>query len=324
RDAHRAAGCPRCGRASAATRSARNSARSAPSLRWRGPLRRSDIQPAFFACSYSRYRSYIGCHRIWSKTMTQALTRTRLTVEGMDCASCAAKIETAAKRTAGIADATVSVAAGTVVLDHEAGADIEDFRRRSAAMGYKTSPAAAPSPTAPRPVERAWWQGGKARLTLACAIALALAFIAEQFIPALHPWGFVAAVLVGLVPIAGRALSAARNGSPFTIETLMTVAAIGALLIDASAEAAVVVVLFLVGEMLEGLAAGRARASIRALADLVPRNALREHDNHTHEIPADDLEIGDTILVRPGDRIAADGEILSGESAINEAPVTGE
>ena len=256
--------------------------------------------------------------------MTQALTRTRLTVEGMDCASCAAKIETAAKRTAGIADATVSVAAGTVVLDHEAGADIEDFRRRSAAMGYKTSPAAAPSLKAPRPVERAWWQGGKARLTLACAVALALAFIAEQFIPALHPWGFVAAVLVGLVPIAGRALSAARNGSPFTIETLMTVAAIGALLIDASAEAAVVVVLFLVGEMLEGLAAGRARASIRALADLVPRTALREHDNHTHEIPADDLEIGDTILVRPGDRIAADGEILSGESAINEAPVTGE
>lgn len=257
--------------------------------------------------------------------MTHALTRTRLTVEGMDCASCAAKIETAAKRTAGITGATVSVAAGTVVLDHDASADIEDFRRRSAAMGYKTAPtSAALSPNFPRPAEPAWWQGGKARLTLTCAVALALAFIAEQFIPALHPWGFVAAVLVGLVPIAGRALSAARNGSPFTIETLMTVAAIGALLIDASAEAAVVVVLFLVGEMLEGLAAGRARASIRALADLVPRTALREHDNHTHEIPADQLEIGDTILVRPGDRIAADGEILSGESAINEAPVTGE
>ena len=71
---------------------------------------------------------------------------------------------------------------------------------------------------------------------------------------------------VGLIPIARRAIFGAMNGSPFTIETLMTVAAVGAVIINASEEAAVVVFLFLVGELLEGIATGRARASIRALA----------------------------------------------------------
>ncbi|WMT90250.1 heavy metal translocating P-type ATPase [Pelagibacterium sp. H642] len=261
--------------------------------------------------------------------MTQDLITTRLLVRGMDCASCASKIEAAARKTSGIVDAAVSVTGGTVTLKHVAAADLAQFQRRAEGMGYRVtpdtmSPSQKPASHSELPDSQPWWQTGKAKLTLACAIALAFAFAAEQFIPALHPWGFIAAVLVGLIPIAGRAFAAARLGLPFSIETLMTVAAVGAIIIGASAEAAVVVVLFLVGELLEGLAAGRARASIRALADLVPRTALREHNGQTREIPADELATGDIVIVRPGDRIPADGEIVSGESAIDEAPVTGE
>lgn len=84
------------------------------------------------------------------------------------------------------------------------------------------------------------------------------------------------------------------------------------------------VVLFLIGEMLEGVAAGRARASIQGLADLVPKTALVERAGGTVEVPAEDLVVGDVIVVRPGDRIPADGEIVEGASAIDEAPVTGE
>src|SRR5690554_5297613 len=263
--------------------------------------------------------------------MTEPLIKTRMRVEGMDCASCAAKIETAARRTAGIADASVSVAAGTVTLDHQARADLASFERSVKAMGYTVTPARQDG-SASEPISThahlqpdvPWWQTGKARLTIVCALALIVAFAAEQFIPALHPWGFIAAVLVGLIPIASRALAAARAGTLFSIETLMTVAAVGAIVIDASAEAAVVVVLFLVGELLEGVAAGRARASIRALADLVPNIAMREHEGHTHEIPAEQLAVSDIVVVRPGDRIPADGEIIAGESSIDEAPVTGE
>jgi Cd2+/Zn2+-exporting ATPase len=116
----------------------------------------------------------------------------------------------------------------------------------------------------------------------------------------------------------------AINGAPFTIETLMTVAAVGAVIIGASEEAAVVVILFLVGELLEGIATGRARASIKALATLVPKTALVETNGSTKEVPAEQLTVDSIILVRPGDRIAADGIIASGESSIDEAPVTGE
>src|SRR5690606_23025041 len=126
------------------------------------------------------------------------------------------------------------------------------------------------------------------------------------------------------VPIARRAAVAALTGTPFTIETLMTIAAVGAVIIGATEEAAIVVLLFLVGELLEGIAAGRARASIRGLAALVPTTALVEAAGGTREIPAEALAVGSVILVRPGDRIAADGIVIDGSSAVDEAPVTGE
>src|SRR5690606_37737699 len=135
---------------------------------------------------------------------------------------------------------------------------------------------------------------------------------------------FTVAMLIGLVPIARRALMAAINGSPFSIEMLMTIAAVGAVFIGATEEAAAVVLLFLIGEMLEGVAAGRARASIQSLTTLVPKIAIVESHGSTREVPAESLNVGDVIVVRPGDRIAADGEIISGETAIDEAPVTGE
>jgi Cd2+/Zn2+-exporting ATPase len=131
-------------------------------------------------------------------------------------------------------------------------------------------------------------------------------------------------MMVGLVPIASRAWAAARAGTPFSIETLMTVAAIGAVFIDATEEAAAVVFLFLVGELLEGVAAGRARASIQSLTQLMPATALLDDNGTVREIPANRLVVAATIVVRPGDRLAADGIILSGESAIDESSVTGE
>ncbi|HAP09233.1 MAG TPA: heavy metal translocating P-type ATPase, partial [Afipia sp.] len=85
-----------------------------------------------------------------------------------------------------------------------------------------------------------------------------------------------------------------------------------------------VVFLFLIGELLEGVAASRARASIQDLTKLVPKTARLEEDGHVGEVQADTLQVGATIQIRPGDRVPADGVILSGESAIDEAPVTGE
>ena len=105
----------------------------------------------------------------------------------------------------------------------------------------------------------------------------------------------------------------------------MTIAAVGAgVIINAAEEAAVVAFLLIVGELLEGVAASKARASIQSITALVPKTALIEENGKTREVPAESLSIGATILVRPGDRVPADCMILSGESAVDESPVTGE
>lgn len=267
----------------------------------------------------------------------------RYRIGGMDCASCAAKIDTAVRRIEGVSEVSVSVSAGTMTVAHGADHAIGDgVAKTVTALGYTIAPLPARSGSAvanpvpghldgpgqahdhSKPHEGPWWQSPKAKLTLACGSALAVAYLAAKAIPSLGTWPYIVAMLVGLIPIAQRAYQAARAGTPFTIEMLMTIAAIGAAFIGAAEEAAAVVVLFLIGELLEGVAAGRARASIKALATLVPKTAWLEDNGATHEVAAESLAIGAIILVRPGDRIPADGDILSGEGGIDEAPVTGE
>ncbi|WP_306224712.1 heavy metal translocating P-type ATPase [Bosea beijingensis] len=176
----------------------------------------------------------------------------------------------------------------------------------------------------PTPEGASWYQTGKGRLVIATGLFLAASYSAGLIWPGISYWAFILACVVGVAPVAKRAFAAARAGIPFTIEMLMTIAAIGALFIGAAEEAALVVFLFAVGEVLEGVAADRARASIRALGDLVPKTAIVEENGTTRQVDAVSLRIGQTVLVRPGDRIPADGEITDGTSGIDESPVTGE
>jgi Cd2+/Zn2+-exporting ATPase len=178
----------------------------------------------------------------------------------------------------------------------------------------------------PADAGKPWWRTGKATLVwllgglVGAAYALSLALPERLTYPL-----FLAATAVALVPFGRRAIALARAGSPFSIETLMVTAAVGAAIIGAAEEAAVVVLLFAVGELLENVAAGRARAGIRALADLMPRTALRlRPDGTAEQVPADRLAVGDLVLIRPGDRVPCDGLIEEGTSALDESPVTGE
>lgn len=251
----------------------------------------------------------------------------RFQVEGMDCASCAAKIDTAVSRVSGVEKVSVSVTNGTMLVEHDGSANPDEIAAKVGSLGYRAVPVSetnqgGATTNVSDPVR--WWQSGKGQLTLACGAGLVLAYIIGNIFPRIEFLAFTVAMLIGLVPIARRALMAAINGTPFSIEMLMTIAAVGAVFIGATEEAAAVVLLFLIGEMLEGVAAGRARASIQSLTTLVPKIAIVESQSSTREVPAESLNVGDVIVVRPGDRIAADGEIISGETAIDEAPVTGE
>ncbi len=258
--------------------------------------------------------------------MDEQLERSRFHVGGMDCSACGAKVDTAVRRLPGIADVLVTVSTETMMLTHTSGADLSAIEQAIRRLGYSVRPLNAESNTKLRGRENAlpWWQTSRAHLVGACGAALVTAYSLGQLFPSIAEAAFLGALGIGLVPIAKRAFAAARSGSPFSIEMLMSAAAAGAVSIGATEEAAAVVFLFLVGELLEGVAAGRARASIQDLASLIPKTALLVENEQNREVPAESLMVGQVILVRPGDRISADGIILYGNSGINEAPVTGE
>lgn len=110
----------------------------------------------------------------------------------------------------------------------------------------------------------------------------------------------------------------------FEIDFLMLVAAIGAAILGEWAEGALLLFLFSLGHALEHYAMGRATKSISALADLAPKTALIKKGDQLTEVPIEQLKLNDLILVKPGSKISADGLIVNGSGAINQAPITGE
>ena len=120
-----------------------------------------------------------------------------------------------------------------------------------------------------------------------------------------------------------EALDNLRAGR-FEIDTLMLVAAAGAAALGAWAEGALLLLLFSLGHALEGWAMGRARRAIEALAELAPETALVKRGDRTEEVPVKSLVPGDVIVMRPNERLAADGIVVAGVSSVNQAPITGE
>ncbi|AQS41805.1 MAG: Heavy metal translocating P-type ATPase [Candidatus Tokpelaia hoelldobleri] len=246
-------------------------------------------------------------------------------VSGMDCASCAATITHALNRLPGVKHVHVSIISETLTLQlDEQQTPRPEIEKTIAALGYKAQSLQAEKPAVQKEPDQRWWQTSKGQAVILSGILLATAFLISLAWPQGREIVFASAALVSLLPVSRHAFAALKHGSPFTIEMLMTIAAVGALFIHAAEEAAMVVFLFNIGEMLEGVAAGRARAGIRALDALAPKTAWRERDGRLQEVSIDDLAIGDIILARSGDRIAADGQVVDGLSSVNEAPVTGE
>jgi Zn2+/Cd2+-exporting ATPase len=132
----------------------------------------------------------------------------------------------------------------------------------------------------------------------------------------------LAAVLGGIYP-ARRALTAIRTRT-LDINVLMVIAVAGALALGDWLEAASVVFLFAIAQWLEVRTLERARQAIRALIDLAPPEATVKRHGHEHRVKVDEIGVGEEIVIRPGDKVPLDGEILAGQSDVNEAPITGE
>src|SRR5680860_52279 len=104
----------------------------------------------------------------------------------------------------------------------------------------------------------------------------------------------------------------------------MSIAAVGAVLIGEYAEGASAMFLFAIAQLLEARSMDRARGAIRGLMDLSPAEATVVRDGIEARIPADEVAIGDLVVIRPGERIPVDGEILAGRSSVDQSPITGE
>ncbi len=267
-------------------------------------------------------------------------------VSGMDCANCAKKIENLLEKTPGASQAKINFTTETLhlTLDEQLTprSQLEDNLK---ALGYpstlkvdvlaieddhkhdnQVSHVHAPEKSV------AWYASRASKLVFLTGGLLLAAWLFGSLEPQLAVYGYIAATIVGAIPLARRAWAATRFGNPFTIETLVSVAAIGAIAIDEAPEAAVVVFFFMIGEWLEGISAGRARAGIKALAALTPKTTLVVHSGgegahaveHTDEIPAERLKVGQLVLVQPGSRVPCDGVIETGFSSLDDSPVTGE
>ena len=173
--------------------------------------------------------------------------------------------------------------------------------------------------------ERPWWRRSRS-LGLTVATILTLAGLAADFLAGAETLAtalFLTAVPIGGYSPAGAGLRGLRRGR-ITINVLLVVALAGAVALGLYEEAAILVVVFSLGEVLEDYAADRARGSLQALIDLSPREARVLRDGATETVPVETLAPGEIVLVLPGEKVPTDGRIVEGSSAIDQSPVTGE
>lgn len=252
-----------------------------------------------------------GTHRITSV----------LRVEGMDCAEETALVEKALTGLPGLERFEVNLMTERLTVVHDNRVlPVGHLIAALDGVGLKAVPFGES-----REVASLWQRHGRLVSTLVCGLFTAIG-LALHFIQPASPWEklvYALAILSGGWFIARKGVAAARHGA-LDMNFLMSVAVVGALFIDAWDEAAMVVFLFALAQVLEGRAMDRARHAVRALMELAPPVARVLREGKEVTVAVDEVRIDDLFRLRPGEKVPLDGEIMVGHSAINQAPITGE
>jgi len=248
-------------------------------------------------------------------------------IEKMDCPTEEAMLRKALEAMPGVESLQFDLMARTLTVHHR----LQDLAPITAAierLGMSPvlrspgTPPAARHESAPTISRAQWIRMGTAGVLAIGAEAMAYAGLGESAAPVIGV--SLAAIALGGVETLKKGWIALKTLS-LNMNLLMTIAVIGAALIGQWPEAAVVIWLFGIAEMIEALSLDRARNAIRKLMDLAPETALvRQPDGQWQEVKADAVPMAALIRVRPGERIALDGVVMSGASSVNQAPITGE
>lgn len=250
------------------------------------------------------------------------ITTTRFRVSEGSCVDCAGDVAGALARLPGVRGVEIASAAGVVTVEHDERVRAVDIRREAARCGLGLVPTETGFVMRARP----WWRQPKLMALAVASVLLVAGLVAENL---LYQEAAAKVLYVATLAVGGfyPALSAWRSlrSRRVTISTLLVLATVGAVALGVLEEAALLVVVFSLGEVLEGYTADKARGSIRALMALAPPIAWVKGPNGSLDTtPVEALVPGDVIVVRPGERIPTDGRVVSGISAVDQSSVTGE
>ncbi|WP_394122162.1 heavy metal translocating P-type ATPase [Planococcus donghaensis] len=239
-------------------------------------------------------------------------------LENLSCTSCAAKFEKNVRELPDIRNVNLNFGASKLTIDGNV--TIEALEKAGAFDHIRVYPEK-------EKVKHVPFYQRRQTIETAISLLLLIAGIIVSFQAGeTHPWSI--ALFGGSMAIGGYHMfwTGLKNLSTlqFDMKTLMTIAIIGAVIIGEWREGAVVVFLFAVSEALESFSMNKARQSIRSLMDLAPARALIQRSGELAEMDTEDIRIGDILIVKPGQKIAMDGTVLRGQSAVNQAAITGE
>lgn len=241
-------------------------------------------------------------------------------LQGLSCTNCAAKFEKNIREIHTVNDVQLNFGASKLTIFGEA--TIEQLEKAGAFDGIKL----LPENKRIEEIKRPFWEKAENKTTILSLLFIMVGYTSMFILGEGHLTTiiiFALAIFIGgfrLFKVGVKNLVKLQ----FDMKTLMTIAVIGAAIIGEWSEGAVVIFLFALSEALESYSMDKARESIRSLMDIAPKTALVRRGIHEKKLNVEDILLGDVLIIKPGEKLAMDGEVVKGQSSINQAAITGE
>src|SRR5664280_2066818 len=250
----------------------------------------------------------------------QGIETVTFQIEGMECGCEATLIEKKIRALAGVQSHEINPITHQIRVSYDPGSTtIQDIVRSISETGMRASLQKGQGRSS------TWWREKQQLALYGCGLIALIAFISGKLgaLPLVSNGLYLFSVLTGVYYPARKALIALVNLTP-TIHLLMLIGSGGAMLLGLWGEAAVLIFVYSLGDVLESYAVDKARGAIRSLMELMPREALVRKDGQEVMLSTEDIAVGEGVVVRPGERVPVDGRVVRGSSFVDQAAVTGE